>query len=198
MAKSDDAGKKGDIVGQGARKQIREAAEEARKRVNAVAQNASKNIISTAEQAKDWIIENPKKAAVIGGCLVAPPIAGTIIGPALGFVGFGPGGVAAGSAAAVWQARIGNVVAPSVFSFLQSAAAGGAGATVVNGTAVGVTSLAGAGVAAKQLCGGVKKDEQDGNGADEDVSAELEKTKPEKTETLDRPAGKKPVIKAKL
>ncbi|KAL0639434.1 hypothetical protein Q9L58_001462 [Maublancomyces gigas] len=64
----------------------------------------------------DYAIENPWKFGIssiliVGGILVlVVPVA----------VGFGTGGVALGSSAAVWQASIGNVVANSLFAVLQS------------------------------------------------------------------------------
>ena len=61
---------------------------------------------------KDKVKENPKTAAAIGcGTLavVAAPVA-------LAAAGFGSAGVAAGSAAAAWQASIGNVAAGLAFA----------------------------------------------------------------------------------
>lgn len=47
-------------------------------------------------------------------------------GIVLGALGFGSGGVKAGSLAALWHSSIGKVGAGSLFSILQSAGAGGA------------------------------------------------------------------------
>lgn len=72
-----------------------------------------------------WIKAHKKQLAVILAgiiilalCLAMPAILGTI--------GFGASGPVVGSMAAAWQATIGNVVAGSLFAFLQSAAMGGA------------------------------------------------------------------------
>ena len=64
--------------------------------------------------------------------------------PILGFSSIGP---VAGSIAAGWQASMGSVVAGSLFSFLQSAAMGGA----AMGVFAGIGALGGAVVAAAGL-----------------------------------------------
>ena len=56
-----------------------------------------------------------------------------------------------GSSAAGIQAGIGNVAAGSLFAILQSAGAGGAGASILGGTVFGVTSLAAWGITIPQL-----------------------------------------------
>ena len=79
--------------------------------------------------------------AVVGGTalVVAAPIA-------LPVLGFGAGGVAAGSAAAAVHGVIGNVVAGSVFATLQSAGAAGlAGTTYAGLAAVGAAGGAAVG-----------------------------------------------------
>ena len=73
-------------------------------------------------------------------------LSGTLL-PFLGFATLGPGPL---SIAAAWQASIGNVVAGSLFSFLQSAGMGGAGAGIF--TAMG---MAGSLIAAGALAVGV-------------------------------------------
>nr|XP_021003905.2 interferon alpha-inducible protein 27-like protein 2 [Parasteatoda tepidariorum] len=68
-------------------------------------------------------------AAIGGVCLVALPAA------VLSFLGFTGAGVAAGSVAAGIQSGIGNVVAGSVFAFLQSIGATGVSAAASTGFA---------------------------------------------------------------
>jgi len=58
----------------------------------------------------------------------------------------GSTGVSGGSAAAAWQASIGNVAAASLFAFLQSFGAAGIGAAVP--AAAGAGGLTAAGMAA--------------------------------------------------
>ncbi|KAH6634911.1 hypothetical protein B0J18DRAFT_406506 [Chaetomium sp. MPI-SDFR-AT-0129] len=82
-----------------------------------------------------------------GVALMASP-AGVAL-PVLNVVGFGSGGVAAGSIAASIQSGIGSVVGGSAFAVCQSAAAGGAGAAAVNGVVAG----AGAAVSAAAVGG---------------------------------------------
>jgi len=82
-------------------------------------------------------------AAGLVGC-AAPAV---ILAP-LSLLGFGAGGIAAGSVAAGMQAGVGNVVAGSVFAFMQSAAAGGTAATAVAAGSGIVGSVAGVGAAA--------------------------------------------------
>lgn len=71
-------------------------------------------------------------AVAAGVGLAAPAVV-------LASAGFGAGGVVAGSAAATWQASIGNVAAGSLFSALQSAGTAG----VVNGVSVSLATAAG-------------------------------------------------------
>lgn len=61
---------------------------------------------------------------------------------ALSAAGFGAAGIAAGSAAAAWQATIGNVVLGSAFSALQAA-----GVTGVVSTTTGLVASAAGGLA---------------------------------------------------
>ena len=66
----------------------------------------------------------------------------------------------AGSAAAGMQAGIGNVVAGSAFAVLQSAAAGGAGAAVVNGVVGGTAAVvAGAAIVPGMVANGEDHEE---------------------------------------
>ncbi|TFL00188.1 hypothetical protein BDV98DRAFT_121805 [Pterulicium gracile] len=61
-------------------------------------------------------------AGVVGGAVITPPLAPLVVG----LVGFGPGGVVAGSTAAAIQAGIGNVVAGGAFAGAQAVGAGAA------------------------------------------------------------------------
>ncbi|KAI1435401.1 hypothetical protein GGR50DRAFT_657394 [Xylaria sp. CBS 124048] len=90
---------------------------------------------ASGQKATNWAVENPGKAAAfgVGAAMVVVPMA--VAGPALGAVGFGANGIVLGSAATVVQSNIGNVVAPSLFSTLQSAAAGGYGVAAVSSAA---------------------------------------------------------------
>ncbi|KFY41087.1 hypothetical protein V494_03228 [Pseudogymnoascus sp. VKM F-4513 (FW-928)] len=83
----------------------------------------------------EWIAAHPGQTAllVVNGVLVFTPAA--LTGPLLAQMGFGASGPVAGSAAAAFQSMLGNVGAPSVFAYLQSAAMGGYGAAAVNGVA---------------------------------------------------------------
>ncbi|KAH7170307.1 hypothetical protein EDB81DRAFT_160452 [Dactylonectria macrodidyma] len=98
------------------------------------------------EQAVNWTRRNPVQAAALGGTLVVAAAPALVVTPALGAAGFGAHGVVGGSLATAWQSSIGSVIAPSAFSILQSAGAGGAGmATVcsaVQGSAVGAAGAA--------------------------------------------------------
>jgi Interferon-induced 6-16 family len=90
--------------------------------------------------------------AVMVGCGV---VVGTAIAvpAAIAIAGFSAGGVVAGSAAAAWQATVGNVVAGSLFAWLQAA---GATSAVAASAAVsaGVSAVAGYTTHAisKQIC----------------------------------------------
>ena len=88
---------------------------------------------------------------------------------ALTWVGFGPGGVVAGSLAAAWQSIIGNVAPGSLFALLQSIGASGSstttggslfallpsigviGGSIVTGGAMGVAATIGGSVFARLL-----------------------------------------------
>ncbi|KAI4525808.1 hypothetical protein K525DRAFT_190635, partial [Schizophyllum commune Loenen D] len=81
--------------------------------------------IAAALRAKLWAGENPTTAVAIGGAAMTV-ILMPILGPALlAAVGFGPGGVVAGTIAAAIHSAIGNVAAGSVFAALQAAGATG-------------------------------------------------------------------------
>ncbi|KAF5552719.1 hypothetical protein FNAPI_7025 [Fusarium napiforme] len=96
-----------------------------------------------------------------GAVLVVVP--GLVATPILGILGFGAGGIAAGSAAAGIQSGIGSVAAGSTFAILQSAGAGGAGLAVVNG----VVQAAGAIIGATGLATKIKG-QGDGHSANRD------------------------------
>lgn len=71
-----------------------------------------------------------KIRSILAGCTVGTGLLGAA---ALPFIGFGAGGVVAGSAAASWQSSIGLVAAGSLFAALQSLGATGLG-TVLFGS----------------------------------------------------------------
>ncbi|PNP78372.1 hypothetical protein FNYG_08318 [Fusarium nygamai] len=101
-----------------------------------------------------------------GAVLVVVP--GLVATPILGILGFGAGGIAAGSAAAGIQSGIGSVAAGSAFATLQSAGAGGAGLAVVNGLVqVSGAVVVGAGGLAAKLKGKLKG-QGDGHSANGD------------------------------
>ena len=76
---------------------------------------------------------------VVGGTALAP--APLVALPALGF---GAGGIVAGTVASAWQASIGNVVAGTLFASLQSAGAAG----LAGKTYAGLATVGGLGGAA--------------------------------------------------
>ncbi|KAK4549233.1 hypothetical protein LTR36_007691 [Oleoguttula mirabilis] len=98
-----------------------------------------------------YIVEHPYQTAffvagvVIGAIAVFAP--SLIYGPVLGLMGFGSGGVVAGSAAAGVQSSIGAVSAGSVFALLTSAGAGGYGVAAVSAITVATIGVFFAGIA---------------------------------------------------
>ncbi|KAG6034866.1 hypothetical protein E4U41_006347 [Claviceps citrina] len=86
------------------------------------AQNAAQTALNASR-------EHPVAAATAGTGLFVVAAPAVVSTPLLSWLGFG----VAGSVAAAIQSSIGNVVAGGLFATLQSAAAGGAGAAVVNG-----------------------------------------------------------------
>lgn len=84
----------------------------------------------------------PKPTTYIAGGIASAAIGGIAAPTVISAAGFGSLGPAAGTAAAAWQASIGNVAAGSLFATLQSAGMGGAAAL---GAVVGV-SIVSAGV----------------------------------------------------
>jgi len=92
-------------------------------------------LLPAATQGSQWVAANPGTVVAYGAaggaglvCLAVPAL---VVAPVLGAIGFTEAGVVAGSVAAGVQSGIGSVVAPSVFSVLQSAAAGGYGVATV-------------------------------------------------------------------
>ena len=96
----------------------------------------------TASEALYYTAKVIAGAAIVGTVAVAAPY---VLLPALGF---GGGGVVAGSVAAGWQATIGNVAGGSLFAALQSVGAAGGlswGTTAAVGATGGVVgAVAGA------------------------------------------------------
>lgn len=90
-------------------------------------------------------------AAAVGGVTIATVAAVPLV---LGAVGFGAGGVVAGSMAAAIQAGIGNVAAGSLFAVAQSVGAAGLAASTVVGTVGGGAVLGAAGGVVAHLAEG--------------------------------------------
>ncbi|EPE27550.1 hypothetical protein GLAREA_04341 [Glarea lozoyensis ATCC 20868] len=83
-----------------------------------------------------------KKNLLLGAKILGGGLATTLAAPVvLPLVGFGGGGVVAGSLAAAWQSSIGIVQGGSVFAFLTSAGAGGAATAAFMATGVAGASL---------------------------------------------------------
>jgi len=78
----------------------------------------------------------------IGGAILAP----LLVTAGLGVLGFSVAGPVAGTAAAAWQAGIGNVAAGSLFAGIQSVAVTGALPAAVTFVGAGVGGLGGAAV----------------------------------------------------
>ena len=122
----------------------------------------------------DTIKEYPKTAAAIGGgtlAVAAAPLA-------LVAVGFGSAGVAAGTAAAAWQASIGNVAAGSFFASCQSAGAAGIAASTTAGVgAAGAAVGAGLRAAGEKIFGKKSGSGEDEKRADEEIQALVDNVK---------------------
>ncbi|KAI1818377.1 hypothetical protein GGS20DRAFT_528369 [Poronia punctata] len=89
------------------------------------------------EQVKEDFERDPIKTTAIAAFNAAIFInPGIVFGPALKVIGFGKY-IRAGALATKWQSRIGRVRPSSLFSFLQSAGAGGRAAGVMNNIARG-------------------------------------------------------------
>ncbi len=104
-----------------------------------------------AELLTAWVKAHSKEITVIvaGITLFALSLATPAI---LGAIGFSATGPILGSMAATWQASIGSVAAGSLFSFLQSAAMGGAAMGLFTGVgAVGAVIAVGGGLATVEV-----------------------------------------------
>ncbi|MCJ1397288.1 hypothetical protein MMC11_000480 [Xylographa trunciseda] len=107
--------------------------------------------IDYSEEIKGWIQEHPYQTAfyVANGIVFISP--GLVTTPLLGLMGFGSLGPKAASAASAYQATIGNIPKGATFALLESAAAGGYGAGIVNGVAQGGVLLESMVMAGKAL-----------------------------------------------
>jgi ElaB/YqjD/DUF883 family membrane-anchored ribosome-binding protein len=119
---------------------IAPALEEAWKQADAFGQEAAKQTSAAAKHTKQWVEQHPGETAGMFACVVAAPLGIGVAYSGLHMVGFTATGVAAGSAAAAVQFSIGNVAATSTFAVFQSAATGGASATLVSGVAAGTAT----------------------------------------------------------
>jgi len=99
--------------------------------------------------------------AAAGGTALA---VGAGVPLALGLVGFSGPGVAAGSAAAAWQASIGNVASGSVFAYLQACGAAGIGTTLPTVAGAMAGGATGAGMHQRRL-GALFRNKYVSNGA---------------------------------
>ncbi|WWC64104.1 uncharacterized protein I303_106711 [Kwoniella dejecticola CBS 10117] len=102
---------------------------------------AKEYVQQCGKAAIEYAKEHPYQTAVIIGSGVIVVCPGLVTGPALQIIGLTSEGVRRASLASMIQSGIGNVPAGSLFAIGQSAAAGGAGVTYVNGLAQAATSL---------------------------------------------------------
>ncbi|KAI5465561.1 hypothetical protein BGZ63DRAFT_420118 [Mariannaea sp. PMI_226] len=102
---------------------------------------------------RKWASEHPYQVAGFGAAALLIAAPGFAAAPVLGVLGFGANGIVGGSIAAGAQSAAGNVVAGSVIATLQSAGAGGYGATTVCGIVQGTGVLGAAGSAWSYLRG---------------------------------------------
>ncbi|KAH6870726.1 hypothetical protein BKA58DRAFT_469710 [Alternaria rosae] len=113
------------------------------KALDGVGQEAGKHAGFAAQHTRQWIKEHPGETTGMIACVLAAPLGIGAAHSVLRMVGFTAKGVAVGSAAAAAQSSVGNVAAGSTFAVLQSAAAGGGAAILVNGVAAGtITAVA--------------------------------------------------------
>ncbi|KAK3955797.1 hypothetical protein QBC32DRAFT_204450, partial [Pseudoneurospora amorphoporcata] len=89
--------------------------------------------------------------------VIAPAI---VTAPILAALGFGAAGPVAGTAAAVAQGVLGNVVAGSPFAIAQSAAMGGYGAAIINGVVQGAGLLVAGASSVECLISGCGEDKK--------------------------------------
>ncbi|KAH9871566.1 hypothetical protein J1614_005821 [Plenodomus biglobosus] len=117
---------------------------------HAIAELRKMGIINVAKVIISWIKEHPWETAVIAVPLILVACTPAI----LGGLGFGAGGIVAGSVAAGIQAGIGNVAAGSSFAILTSAMMGGGGlGSILMGIWGSCTTVMGVIAAWKRLCG---------------------------------------------
>ncbi|KAI8937285.1 hypothetical protein NX059_006493 [Plenodomus lindquistii] len=109
----------------------------------AIAQLKKMGIINVAKVIGHWIKAHPWETAA----LIVPLILVACTPAIFGAVGFGTGGIVAGSIAAGLQAGIGNVAAGSTFAVLTSAMMGGGGLPVVLGGVWGISTAVMGGIA---------------------------------------------------
>jgi hypothetical protein len=74
----------------------------------------------------EWVKAHPELVAAGAAAVIGAALAPVLVPAVLGGVGFGAGGVAAGSLAAGVHALIGNIAAGSLFAFAQAIGAGAA------------------------------------------------------------------------
>ncbi|CBX91006.1 hypothetical protein IAQ61_002472 [Plenodomus lingam] len=109
----------------------------------AVAELRKMGVINVAKVLAAWIMARQWETAAI----VVPLILVACTPAVLGVVGFGSGGIVAGSIAAGIQAGIGNVAAGSTFAVLTSAMMGGYGIFPVFGGVWGISTMVMGGIA---------------------------------------------------
>jgi hypothetical protein len=75
---------------------------------------------------EEWVIDNKRTLLIIGGMAIGGALAPYLIPALATWLGFGAGGVASGSIAALVHSVLGNVAAGSLFAALQTIGATGA------------------------------------------------------------------------
>ncbi|KAF1939157.1 hypothetical protein EJ02DRAFT_265314 [Clathrospora elynae] len=164
-----------DGFGQEAGKAIGPVAGEAWKQMDTFGQ---KHVVPAAVRTKDWIEEHPGETVGIVASVIAAPVTVGVVGKALRIFGFGRAGITAMSAAAAYQAGVGNVAAGGTFAIMQSAGAGGEGAAIVNSIAAGMATAAAVAATIPGLVKAATKDKE--ATADEDTSLEFTEEEREK------------------
>ncbi|KAF5003345.1 hypothetical protein FDECE_10093, partial [Fusarium decemcellulare] len=101
--------------------------------------------VGAALAARQFAKDRPVSTACVGIGALAIAAPALAAGPALAMFGFKTSGIASSSIAAGAQKGIGSVIAPSVFSTLQSAGAGGYGVASVYGAVQGAGAALGIG-----------------------------------------------------
>lgn len=110
-----------------------------------------------------------KFKAIVGACGITGGVLGVM---ALPFIGFGAGGVIAGSYAAAWQSLIGNVVAGSLFATLQSLGATALGTVIFGSVGAGVGVLTSCAARIGWCTGQCDNNDDDQNNSIEKVAAD--------------------------